>query len=165
MQILIPHFQRESIKQKAENKKFLTQIKKINPRKLDDTIHAIHDSVFEKTDCLSCANCCKTTSPIFTQKDIERIAKHLKISAKQFIEKYLRVDEDQDYVLKLSPCVFLNADHTCSIYSQRPVACKEYPHTNRKRFYQITELTYRNTLVCPAVLEIIRQLKSKFPTY
>ena len=36
-------------------------------------VQKLHDKEFAKTDCLACGNCCKTTSPIFTEKDIEWI--------------------------------------------------------------------------------------------
>lgn len=141
------------------NKKFLNHIKNGNPRKIDSAFHRLHDEVFEEIDCLECANCCKTTSPIFYQTDIERAARALRIKPGDFIEKYLKVDEDKDFVLKSSPCTFLNDDNYCSIYENRPKACREYPHTNRKKMVQIMDLTYKNTQVCPAVLEIVERLK------
>jgi hypothetical protein len=52
-------------------------------------------------------------------------------------------------------------DNYCMIYEIRPRACREYPHTNRRRFHQILKLTWRNTLVCPAVLEIVARLKQE----
>ncbi len=65
----------ERAKQRApENKKFLAGLKRKDPRRLDDAFHSLHDQVFAETDCLECANCCKTTSPIFYQTDIERVA-------------------------------------------------------------------------------------------
>ncbi len=143
----------------AENKKFLLSLKRKNPRKLDDAFHKQHDEVFEEIDCLTCANCCKTTSPIFYQTDIERLAKGLRMKPGDFIEQYLVVDEDKDYVLKTSPCPFLDGDNYCSVYHDRPKACREYPHTDRKKMIQIMELTYKNTLVCPAVLEMVERLK------
>jgi uncharacterized protein len=143
----------------TENKKFLQGLKKNDPRKLDDAFHQLHDEVFEEIDCLTCANCCKTTSPIFYQTDIERVAKSLRMKPGDFIEKYLRVDEDKDYILKSSPCPFLDSENYCSVYEDRPKACREYPHTNRKKMVQIMDLTYKNTLVCPAVLEIVERLK------
>jgi len=147
-------------KNKAEeNKKFLQRLIKKDARKVDDAFHSTHEEVFAELDCLTCANCCKTTSPIFYQTDIERASKFLRMKPGDFIEKYLRIDEDKDYVLKSSPCVFLGADNYCSIYESRPKACREYPHTDRKKMVQITELTYKNTLVCPAVLEIVERLK------
>jgi uncharacterized protein len=151
---------REIAKNKSvENRKFLQVLKKKDARSVDDAFHEMHEEVFEETDCLQCANCCKTTSPIFYQTDIERVAKALRMKPGDFIETYLRIDEDKDFVLKASPCPFLNSDNFCKVYDSRPKACREYPHTNRKKMVQITELTFKNTLVCPAVLEIVERLK------
>src|SRR6187402_2642237 len=155
-------FKQVSKNRAADNKKFLQRLKSKDPRSVDDAFHKTHEEVFERIDCLTCANCCKTTSPIFYPNDIDRIAKSLKTKPGDFIEKYLRIDEDNDYVLKSSPCPFLHDDNYCGIYDVRPKACREYPHTDRKKMVQITELTYRNTLVCPAVLEIVERLKTLF---
>jgi Fe-S-cluster containining protein len=157
----LPSFTPPTKTQSALNKAFLKKINQKKFRNLDDVFHAAHEEVFEVTDCLTCANCCKTTSPIFYQKDIERLAKHLRLKPFAFIEKYLRADEDQDYVLKQAPCPFLGADNYCSVYEDRPTACREYPHTNRKNMYQILDLTYKNTLVCPAVTKIVDAVKKK----
>ena len=155
----LEQFDKESRKQSPENKKFLQRLGKKDSRQVDDAFHTIHEKVFEDIECLSCANCCKTTSPIFYQNDIDRIAKFLRIKPGDLVEKYLRIDEDDDYVLKSSPCAFLDAENYCTIYEARPKACREYPHTNRKKMVQIMDLTYKNTLVCPAVLEMVERLK------
>ncbi len=155
----LKRFQEAAKNNAVENKKFLLGLKKKDPRKVDDAFHQMHDEVFEEIDCLTCANCCKTTSPIFYQTDIERVSKSLRMKPGDFIEKYLRVDGDQDYVLKSSPCPFLDSENYCSVYEDRPKACREYPHTNRKKMVQIMELTYKNTLVCPAVLQMVERLK------
>jgi uncharacterized protein len=152
-------FSNASRSKAAENRKFLQGLKKKDPRKIDDAFHQLHEEVFEEIDCLTCANCCKTTSPIFYQTDIERVARSLKMKPGDFVEKYLRVDEDKDYVLKSSPCPFLDSENYCGVYEDRPKACRDYPHTNRKKMVQILDLTYKNTLVCPAVLEIVERLK------
>lgn len=144
---------------KKENQAFYQKLKRSKPKKLDDVFHTVHDEVFEEIDCLSCANCCKTTSPIFYQRDIERVAKRLRMKPGDFIDMYLRIDEDKDYVLKTAPCPFLGADNYCSVYEDRPTACREYPHTDRKKMEQILDLTYRNALVCPAVLEMTERIK------
>jgi Fe-S-cluster containining protein len=152
-------FREKAQNQREENKKFLQSLKKKDPRKVDDVFHELHYEVFEEVDCLTCANCCKTTSPIFYQSDIERVSRSLRMKPGDFIEKYLRIDEDKDYVLKSSPCPFLDADNYCRVYEDRPKACREYPHTDRKKMVQITELTFKNTMVCPAVLEMVQRLK------
>lgn len=155
----LQEFKNKSEKLKKENQIFLKKLKQQNPRKLDAAFHELHQNVFEEIDCLTCANCCKTTSPIFKQKDIELLAKKLKYSPSDFIQKYLHVDADGDYVLNNSPCPFLDDENYCTVYEYRPTACREYPHTNRKKMFQLLDLTYKNTMVCPAVFEIVERLK------
>ena len=152
-------FNKKAYSAAPENKKFLNRLKQKDSRLLDEAFHIAHEEVFEEISCLTCANCCKTTSPIFYHHDIDRIAKFIRMKPGDFIEKYLRVDEDKDFVLKSSPCAFLDNENFCTIYEARPKACREYPHTNRKKMAQVMELTYKNTLVCPAVLEIVERLK------
>ncbi len=143
------------------NKRLFAKLKQNKPKFLDEVMQQIHEEVFEEVDCMQCANCCKTTSPIFYQKDIERLARHFRIKPSEFITTYLHIDEDKDYVLNSAPCPFLGADNYCSVYEDRPTACREYPHTNRKRFYQLLELTLKNTAVCPAVYEMVERLKMR----
>ncbi|MDV4067216.1 zinc/iron-chelating domain-containing protein [Elizabethkingia anophelis] len=142
-----------------EYKKFLDSLKKKPPKNLDYVVQETHDEVFEEIDCLQCANCCKTTGPLFTEKDIERIAKHLRMKPSDFEDKFLRVDEDQDKILQALPCFFLMDDNKCSIYEVRPKACREYPHTDRKKIYQINNLTLKNTVICPAAYTFVEKIK------
>ena len=146
-----------------ENKKYFTKLKNKPPKDLDYVMQELHDDEFSKTDCLTCANCCKTTGPLFTNIDIERISKHLKLKPQQFIDQYLIVDEDKDYVLQSVPCTFLDNENYCMIYEVRPKACREYPHTNRKKFHQITNLTLKNTAICPAAFNIVEEMKKRMP--
>jgi len=146
---------------KKENQNFYRRLKLKAPKNLDELFHEAHEDAFEKIDCLTCANCCKTTSPIFYERDIDRAAKACKLKPGEFIDKYLKIDEDKDYYLKQSPCAFLGRDNYCSIYDARPNACREYPHTNRKKMQQILDLTFKNTLVCPAVLRMTEEIKKK----
>jgi hypothetical protein len=44
------------------------------------------------------------------------------------------------------------------VYEDRPKACREYPHTDRKRMYQILNLTHKNCEVCPVVFAITDEL-------
>ena len=151
---------REGEEIKDLTKKLIRQLKQKKPKDLDDQTHAAHQEVFETTDCLSCGNCCKTTSPVFTLNDVDRISKRLKMKPSTFTETYLTMDLDDDLVLKTAPCSFLDADNVCLIYSDRPSACRTYPHTDRKRIYQLLDLTYENSFVCPAVQDIIKKLSS-----
>ena len=157
---LAHHKEQSKIKSK-ENKRFFKSLKNIKPKVLDKIIHPLHDEVFRYTNCLECANCCKTTGPLFTDKDISRIAKHLRIKPLRFIERYLRIDEDRDYVLQTVPCTLLREDNYCSIYEVRPKACREFPHTDKIKQYQILKLTERNIEVCPAVYDVVEKVKKE----
>ncbi len=144
-----------------ENKKFFAKLKQKPPKHLDSLMQELHDEEFRRTDCLECANCCKTTGPLFTDKDIARISKHLKMKPQKFIEAYLRIDEENDYVLQSVPCTFLGPDNFCSIYDVRPKACREFPHTDRKKFQQISNLTLKNVAICPAAFNIVEEMKRR----
>ena len=140
------------------HKDFFKRLKKKPPKHLDRTMQSLHDETFEEVDCLTCANCCKTTGPLFTNKDIERISKHFRMKPSVFIDTYLKIDEDNDYVLQSVPCPFLGDDNYCSIYKVRPKACAEFPHTDRKKFQQISHLTLKNVEICPAAFKIVEKM-------
>jgi Fe-S-cluster containining protein len=144
-----------------ENKSFFTKLKKKPPKQLDYLMQELHEDEFKRTDCLECANCCKTTGPLFTDKDIERISKYFKMKVHKFTEQYLMLDEDNDYVLQSVPCAFLGADNYCSIYEVRPKACREFPHTDKKKFQQISNLTLKNVEICPAAYNIVEAMKKR----
>lgn len=152
-----------SSQKKTENTQYFKKLRKKKPKNLDYIVQETHDEVFDEVDCLTCANCCKTTGPLFTDNDIARIAKHFRMKPSDFIDDYLRIDEDNDYVLKQVPCHFLGADNYCSIYDVRPKACREYPHTDRRKIYQIGTLTVKNTAICPAAFKMVEKMKSKLP--
>jgi Fe-S-cluster containining protein len=146
----------ESLVAKAEanlkmyRKKNLKQLKK-----MDCEIHELHHTYTDKIDCLQCANCCKTLGPLITDADIKRMAKALRLSPSEVVASYLRIDEDGDYVFKEMPCPFLMADNYCIIYENRPKACREYPHTDRKKFYQVFNLSIKNAYTCPIAYEVL----------
>lgn len=145
----------------VETNAFFTKLKRKKPRQLDDVAHRIHDKVTEKFDCLTCGNCCKSISPRITDKDVERIAHKLKMKEVDFIARYLHIDDDQWFVFNDTPCPFLMPDNYCMIYDFRPKACREYPHTDRRRFYQLLDLTIQNRELCPIVYEVVEQLKKE----
>ena len=157
--------QYENLQVLAEKAKplFLQYYKKNKKRlgKMDTIVQQLHDEVSEKIDCLTCANCCRSLGPAIYDKDIERIAKALRIKPSEVVSSYLRIDEDGDYVFKSMPCPFLMDDNYCSIYESRPKACREYPHTDRKNFEQIYKLTVKNASTCPIAYEVLYKLMGK----
>ncbi|MBP6154204.1 MAG: YkgJ family cysteine cluster protein [Chitinophagales bacterium] len=155
----INNLKQQALKNRKANQKTISILKKLKPFDVDELFHTQHEEVFAQIDCLHCANCCKTTPALITNEDINRISKYLKISTKEFILNYIKKDEDNDWILNKTPCQFLNKDNTCAIYTVRPFACKDYPHTNRKKINQILDITLKNTEICPAVARIINNIE------
>ena len=158
------NFNLKFLAEKAEPStiKLFKSLKKRKPKNLDTIVQQAHVDVFDEIDCLECANCCKSLGPRITDADIARLAKYLKFKPGKLIEKYFRIDEDGDYVFQTMPCPFLMSDNYCMVYESRPKACREYPHTDQKRFYQVLDLTKENVKTCPAVYEIVERIKSAF---
>lgn len=146
--------------ERKANRKLVSRLRDRPPKDLDYRFHQLHEEAFRDIDCLECANCCKTTSPIFRDIDIDRLSRHLGMRPAELVERYLHLDAEGDYVLNVAPCPFLGPDNYCSVYEARPRACREYPHTDRKNMLAILPLTLRNTLVCPAVAQIVRRLRN-----
>ncbi|MFB6320780.1 YkgJ family cysteine cluster protein [Saccharicrinis sp. FJH54] len=144
-----------------ENKSFFKKFSGKQKRLLDNLIHQAHDEVFNYTDCLECANCCKNLGPRITDRDVDKMAKALKLKPAAITEQYLKTDEDGDMVFKSMPCPFLMHDNYCMIYESRPKACREYPHTERTNMVQIKNITVRNSFTCPAVFDILELVKKR----
>jgi Fe-S-cluster containining protein len=121
----------------------------------------LHEEAFEKVDCLSCANCCKNFSPRFKTPDIKRISKVVGMRESVFIDTYLRIDEEGDYVLISRPCPFLGENNFCSIYEDRPSDCKRFPYTDEDVFIKKQALTLKNASFCPAVYFVIEKLMAE----
>jgi len=137
--------------------RFYNQNKK-KIEKMDPEIHALHDKYSVAIDCLTCAACCKELGPAIYDKDIDRLAKALRMKPSAVVEQYLKIDEDGDYIFQSIPCPFLIPDNYCMVYEARPKACREYPHTDRKKFSQIFKLTIKNTSTCPIAYNVLKSL-------
>ncbi|HOI87798.1 MAG TPA: YkgJ family cysteine cluster protein [Lentimicrobium sp.] len=143
----------------ATLKRSIRRLQSMNLRNLDDLVHRLHDEAFSVYDCLNCANCCRSISPAIRHSDVNEMAVKLKIKPSAVVETYLYLDEEGDYVFRKAPCPFIDGENYCNIYSHRPKACREYPHTDRTRFYQILSLSLKNAEVCPVVFAILKKLE------
>lgn len=157
----------QNIKQLAqrirkENEVFLESLKKTNGRDLDQSAIEAEEHAFTKIDCLDCANCCKSISPIVEFDDIHRVSKAMNMQAGDFIDQYLEMDEDGDFVFTSQPCPMLGEDNKCKVYESRPKACAEYPHISQKHLQKRLKLMLKNTEYCPAVNEALEFLKKAY---
>lgn len=157
-----------SFKQKVRHKqrsfrRFLTKIEKNPPRGLDKLAERIDAEVWQEIDCLSCANCCKTMSPTFTNKDIKRIAGHFEMTAKEFREKWLYFDKaDGDWMNVKQPCQFLDLrTNMCGIYEVRPADCAGFPHLKKKKMTEYIHVHKQNIAYCPATFKMVEKMMAQ----
>lgn len=144
---------------KEKQKVFKRLLERGNRNKMLKALPALHEAAFAKIDCLDCANCCRNYSPRFKQPDIKRIAKRLKIREGDLVDRYLKLDNEGDYVVKSTPCPFIGADNACSIYEDRPSDCRRYPYTDEDVLLKRVSLTLKNATVCPAVYQVLEKLE------
>lgn len=154
---------KKAVAKQKENRQFLKKLQHKKGKGVEKYLPDLHEEAFSHIDCLKCAGCCKTISPRFKTPDIKRISKHMGLKESVFIETYLRLDEDGDYVVKSSPCPFLGADNYCSIYEVRPGDCRNYPYTDSHEFIKRPNTTYLNSTICPAVYYVLERLKEIVP--
>ncbi|GEO08595.1 YkgJ family cysteine cluster protein [Segetibacter aerophilus] len=146
-------------KQSADHQKQYKQfLQRADKNKVLKRLPDLNEEAFEKIDCLQCGNCCKGYSPRFKTTDIKRISKRLKMKEGDFINTYLNLDGDGDYVAKTAPCPFLGVDNYCSIYEDRPSDCSRFPYTDEDVLLKRQQLTLKNSTFCPIVHFVLEKL-------
>lgn len=157
---LLQNWEKKSKDRQKDYKRFLQRVNK------NDVIRHqqdIHEEAVQKIDCLGCANCCKNYSPRFKTPDIKRISKRLRMKEGEFIETYLRLDEEGDYVTKSAPCPFLGSDNACAVYEDRPSDCARFPYTDEDVIVRRQPLTLKNSTFCPITYYVIEKLMQRIP--
>jgi len=148
-------------KKAVENqKKYRNYLQRVDKNKVLKALPDLHEQAFEKTDCLTCGNCCKSYSPRFKTPDIKRISKVLKMKESDFIQTYLVLDQEGDYVANEAPCPFLGSDNYCSIYDDRPSDCHRFPYTDEDVFFKRPQLTLKNVTFCPIAYSVLESLSN-----
>lgn len=145
-------------KSKENQKKYKNFLQRADKNKVLKQLPQLHEEAFESVDCLQCAACCKHYSPRFKTPDVKRISKHLGLKESVFIETYLKVDEEGDFVVKSTPCPFLGTDNACSIYEQRPSDCARFPYTDEDVLIKRPQLTLKNASFCPITFFVLEKL-------
>lgn len=162
MDALVQAWKTASPPTKEAHKVFLRNVKKLDKHVFNATLVEKHQEVFKEIDCIQCANCCKTSPALLNTSDIQRIAKHLQISTKQFTKIYTVEDVNGEISLNRLPCTFLGDDQRCTIYDIRPTACRRFPHTDEMEYAHRPHLNHKNTIVCPAAFHIVQRLQNFF---
>lgn len=148
-------------KSREKQKLFRNFLARADKNKVLKQLPELHEEAFKKVDCLQCAACCKNYSPRFKTPDIKRISRYKGMKESEFIETYLRVDEEGDFVVKSTPCPFLGSDNFCSIYEERPSDCARFPYTDEDVIVRRQQLTLKNASFCPITFYVLDQLVEK----
>jgi len=159
----LPAIKRMMQRNRRKYRYFLTRLETIKPKGLSAMVKEADKKVWKETDCLDCANCCKTMTPTFTQGDIKRIAAYLKMTPDAFKEKWLYKERSTgDWMNRKQPCQFLNLQtNKCSIYSVRPADCAGFPHHTKKQFTEWVHVYKQNVEYCPATYRLVEKLYEK----
>lgn len=145
-------------KAKEHRKSYQQYLKRADKNRVLKQLPALHEEAFEAVDCLTCARCCKNYSPRFKTPDVKRISRALGLKESVFIDTYLKVDDEGDFVVQQSPCPFLNPDNTCSIYEIRPSDCARFPYTDEDVLIKRPALTLKNSEFCPITYYVLEKL-------
>jgi Fe-S-cluster containining protein len=154
---ILQHWEKRSAEKQKQYKRLLQTV---NAKKVYGLLPDFHEEAFSQINCLDCAACCKNYSPRFKTTDIKRISKRLRMKESAFIDKYLVLDEDGDYVVPSKPCPFLGSDNACSIYDDRPSDCARFPYTDEDVLLKRPQITLKNSSFCPAVYYVLEKISA-----
>jgi uncharacterized protein len=131
----------------------------------DRILRRIAEAIEEQIDCTQCANCCKVATAVLAERDVERLAKHLRIPRERFLAEYTMESEEEGRILKRTEeagCVFLDGT-TCTVYEARPETCQRFPHMVRgsgsiaSRMWQFVD----RACYCPIVYNSLEAFKQE----
>jgi Fe-S-cluster containining protein len=161
--IYLPVLKRLMKQYRRKFRYFLTRLETVKPRGLDTVVKEADKEVWKETDCLQCANCCKTMTPTFTPTDIKRIAAHFGQTQDEFKEKWLYKERSTgDWMNKKQPCQFLDLKtNKCSIYSIRPADCAGFPHHTKRHFTEWVHVYKQNVEYCPATFRLVEKIMDR----
>src|SRR5437588_8125643 len=66
----------------------------------DRILRRIAEGIEEQIDCTQCANCCKVATVQLSERDVERLAKYLRISADRFMAEYTTESPEEGRILR-----------------------------------------------------------------
>jgi Fe-S-cluster containining protein len=149
-------------KQREENLRFRAWMKRHNF--VERRLKIMAQAVEEKTDCTTCANCCRVASTPVTERDAERLAKYLRVKLADFLADYTVETEDEGRILKRDEngCVFLEGN-LCSVYDVRPNTCELFPHLVKGNGSLLSRMWHMpdRAVYCPIVFNTLEEWKTE----
>lgn len=152
-------FANSVIKHRSTLRRFLSKVERNPPADLDLRADILDKAVWQEIDCLACSNCCRTMTPTYTFKDLQRISKHLNMTIKQFKEKWLYKNRAGEWMNTSTPCQFLDRKtNLCNIYEVRPADCAGFPHLTKKKVVDYMHVHKQNVQHCPATFKWVQKM-------
>jgi len=113
-------------KKRPENERFRRYLKAHDHS--DRRLRRMAEAIEEQIDCTKCANCCRVATTRISERDIERLSRHLGTSPERFVTDYTTTSEDEGLILKRGDtgCVFLEGN-LCGVYESRPDTSSRFP--------------------------------------
>ncbi len=150
-------------KKRQENLRFRTFMKSRDHS--DRILRRIAQGIEDEIDCTICANCCRVATATIKERDVEHLARFLRISEARFLAEYTTESEDEGRILRRTDaegCVFLSGNE-CTVYEARPDACQRFPHVVRgngsiaSRMWQFVD----RACYCPIVYNSLEAFKEE----
>jgi Fe-S-cluster containining protein len=160
----IPLIQRYSRHNEPRDFRFRTFLKvglDLSNAELDAVVKETTDEVWQQIDCTTCAHCCRTLQIVVDAQDIRKLAARLGIKPSQFSRRYVQTAADGTKHLISTPCAFLGDDNRCTVYEDRPRACRDFPYLYEPGFRHRTLAMIENTGVCPIVFNVWQALQQR----
>src|SRR5450755_4982867 len=85
-------------KKRPENEKFRRHLKSRDHS--DRILRRIAEGIEEQIDCTTCANCCRVATAKVSERDIERLARHLSLPRAAFLAQYTTETDDEGTILR-----------------------------------------------------------------
>ncbi len=129
--------------------------------KLDCAVHEILSEVTSAIDCTKCAVCCLEMGISVEPEEIDRMARHTGMSSEEFESRNVVMDSDwSEKIMAESPCMFLDKK-LCTIYNDRPVVCRDFPHLHKPDFRSRLFSVFNNAGTCLIVFNVLEELKRR----
>jgi|SRR5687767_5130229 len=153
----------EELKKRSEENhsafgEFAKKVKEIPVTQFDELAHPIVADITSQIDCTQCGNCCRHQEPGVDAEEIERLAKKKNMTAENFKNDFVAWNKEGVSFLFQKPCTFLS-ENICSIYSDRPHSCADFPGLHRPRLKWRMKQVEENYSICPIVFNVVERLK------
>ncbi len=149
-------------KKRDENLRFRMRLKQqvVHEKQLKRMAQAVEEEI----DCTVCANCCKKATVTLQPRDVDKLARHLRLREPDFLRDYTQQSEEEGLILRRTEagCIFLDGT-TCTVYEARPRTCENFPHLTGSegslvsRMWQMVD----RAVYCPIVYNTLEAWKDE----